>query len=178
MIKVNVRVSKGFYNKIATLNRVVGELGKETAAGFPADKVEERIIVRARAINHRYLNKDIPWNWYPRYERPNVYLPGVAEVGGAAYQGWAFMERAAEIFAQKERDELLRRWFSALMLGRARDSIHDRIGKKLVERIKAEIRKTTYPPLARSTVRRKGHSRLLIETGEMLDSVTYSVRRT
>lgn len=54
------------------------------------------------------------------------------------------------------------------------DKTLDRMGHLIVDQIKQSIRDTNSPPLAESTVRRKGFDKPLIDTGVMIDSVAFS----
>ena len=53
----------------------------------------------------------------------------------------------------------------------------ERVGLAISEQLKQSIRDTNAPPLAFATIRRKGHSKPLIDTGLMLRSATYRVRK-
>lgn len=52
----------------------------------------------------------------------------------------------------------------------------DRMGQGIKGQLQDSIRQLTDPPLAASTVRRKGHDKPLIDTGHMLNSVDYRVK--
>jgi len=49
------------------------------------------------------------------------------------------------------------------------------MGERIVGQLRQSIRDLTSPPLARSTVRRKGFDKPLVETGVMLNSADYEV---
>lgn len=49
------------------------------------------------------------------------------------------------------------------------------MGERIVGQLRQSIRDLTSPPLAPSTVRRKGFSKPLVETGVMLNSADYEV---
>jgi hypothetical protein len=51
------------------------------------------------------------------------------------------------------------------------------IGMKHQNRVQAKIRQGVPPPNAPSTIAKKGSAKTLVDTGVMLNSVTYSVRR-
>lgn len=52
----------------------------------------------------------------------------------------------------------------------------DRIGRWAANAVRSHIRRTNLPPpLAASTVKRKGHRHALIDSGEMVDSIGYAV---
>ena len=51
----------------------------------------------------------------------------------------------------------------------------DRLGKIHRNDIKHEIQNGAFPPLAASTIARKGHDQPLIDTRQMLDATTYRV---
>ena len=51
----------------------------------------------------------------------------------------------------------------------------DLVGQGIAGQLQQSIRDLWAPPLAPSTVRRKGFSKPLIDTGQMLNSVTYRV---
>lgn len=48
-------------------------------------------------------------------------------------------------------------------------------GEGIAGQLRQSIRDTNEPPLAESTIRRKGHSKPLVDTGHMLNSVDYEV---
>lgn len=50
-----------------------------------------------------------------------------------------------------------------------------RMGEKIVGQLRQSIRDLTSPPLAQSTIRRKGFAKPLVETGHMLNSADYEV---
>ncbi len=52
----------------------------------------------------------------------------------------------------------------------------DRVGHAIAGQLRESIIKTNSPPLAPSTIRRKGHSKPLVDTGHMLNSVDHEVR--
>lgn len=53
----------------------------------------------------------------------------------------------------------------------------NRVGMAISEQLKQSIRDTNAPPLALATIRRKGHSKPLIDSGLMLRSATYRVKK-
>jgi hypothetical protein len=78
------------------------------------------------------------------------------------------------------------RKYAALMAGRARAIVEQKetmertlnqLGVLAVGDIQHEITILQHPPNAPSTIRAKGSSKPLIDTGEMRQSVTYQVRR-
>lgn len=50
-----------------------------------------------------------------------------------------------------------------------------RVGEGIKGQLQDSIRSVTSPPLAQSTIKRKGHSKPLIDSGHMLNSVDYEV---
>lgn len=52
----------------------------------------------------------------------------------------------------------------------------DVVGHAIVGQLKAEIIATNSPPLAQSTIDRKGHAKPLIDTSHMINSVDFEVR--
>lgn len=58
-----------------------------------------------------------------------------------------------------------------VLKGASMDSFLRDVGKKMSLRIKKEINSGNYQKLHKSTVRRKGNSRILIETAQMLNTV-------
>ncbi len=172
MIRVKAQANRQFDNKLDALDELADQTGV-AAAGFPEEEVSEENIVKARAINNRYKGQDIPPNWYPRYPVPHA---GSGATDAMSYRGWAFMEHAAEEFDGRRKDEMLRQWFSALMMGRRTQDIKERMGETLVKLIKKHIKQVNHPQLATATVERKGDDTLLFETGAMFNSVTYVER--
>lgn len=49
------------------------------------------------------------------------------------------------------------------------------IGEQMKEELKESIQLPRYAKLAQSTINKKGHSQTLIDTGDMLDAVSYQV---
>lgn len=49
-------------------------------------------------------------------------------------------------------------------------------GEAIAGQLRQSIVDTNSPPLAESTIRRKGHSKPLVDTGHMLQSVSYEVQ--
>lgn len=54
----------------------------------------------------------------------------------------------------------------------------ERVGIAIAGQLQQSIRDTNAPPLAPSTIRRKGFAKPLIDTGLMLRSATYRVKKT
>lgn len=52
----------------------------------------------------------------------------------------------------------------------------DMIGEAVAGQLRKQIQDTNAPPLAASTIRRKGHAKPLVDTGQMLNSVDYKVQ--
>ena len=59
---------------------------------------------------------------------------------------------------------------------RSREQILELLGQKFVAEIQARISKGIPPPLLPATIRRKGSSTPLIDTGQLRSSVTYRVK--
>lgn len=57
------------------------------------------------------------------------------------------------------------------LLAKSRD--FDTVGKKMVEDIKESILDGNFKPLKQSTVNKKGHAHVLIDTGKLYDSIDY-----
>ena len=57
------------------------------------------------------------------------------------------------------------------------EQLADLLGQKYVGQIQARISAGIPPPLAESTIARKGSSVPLIDTGQLRSAVTYEVRR-
>jgi hypothetical protein len=54
----------------------------------------------------------------------------------------------------------------------------ERVGMGIAGQLQQSIRDTNAPPLKPATIRRKGHAKPLIETGLMLRSATYRVKKS
>ncbi len=50
-----------------------------------------------------------------------------------------------------------------------------KVGEAIAGQLRTQIQKTSEPPLAESTIRRKGFAKPLVETGHMMNSVDYIV---
>lgn len=53
----------------------------------------------------------------------------------------------------------------------------ERVGPKLVDGLRAEMRSGNFAPLAPSTIARKGSSLPLVDTGELVGDATYVVKK-
>lgn len=53
----------------------------------------------------------------------------------------------------------------------------DQVGFAIAGQLRESIQQTNAPPLAESTIRRKGHDKPLVDTGHMLNSVDHEVVR-
>ena len=53
----------------------------------------------------------------------------------------------------------------------------DQAGFAIAGQLRESIQQTNAPPLAESTIRRKGHDKPLVDTGHMLNSVDHEVVR-
>ena len=56
------------------------------------------------------------------------------------------------------------------------DTFLEAVGKEVEGRLKEFMKKLHYPPNSSFTIRRKGSSNPLIDTGALLDSITYKVK--
>lgn len=56
------------------------------------------------------------------------------------------------------------------------DAFLEAVGKEVEGRLKKFMKKLHYPPNSSFTIRRKGSSNPLIDTGALLDSITYKVK--
>ncbi len=56
------------------------------------------------------------------------------------------------------------------------DDVLTGLGAMTAGRIQDYLTKMTFPPLSPMTIKRKGSSKLLIDTGQMRDSITWKVR--
>jgi hypothetical protein len=179
-IQANAQMSPQFDKKLKFVNDLMAQAGQTLSAGFPAEHASQEVITRAKALNYRYAWPEIaaiPWNWFPRWPIPHKTKSGdFTATQGKEYIGWAFMQRAAARFQEEELPKLLQEWSTAISGETTSRSKIQEFGARLVEMIKQEIIKTTTPPLARATVMRKGHEKPLVDTGEMLNSVSYVIR--
>ena len=88
-----------------------------------------------------------------------------------------FMTFAAEIW-EREFPKILKSRFPMLLSGAMSvDSMLAFIGERAKNAVQKAIRDGEYEPLAASTVARKGSSVPLIDTGRMVNSVTFEIRR-
>lgn len=74
----------------------------------------------------------------------------------------------------------LARYYGGLVADGKRGAIKnglEDIGAEAVRSIRRKLFQGPFEPLAPSTVERKGHDTPLIDTGQMLDSIEYQVRR-
>lgn len=72
----------------------------------------------------------------------------------------------------------LRAGLQQIVLGRLTpEQVTDLIGQKCVAGIRARIQSGIDPPLAESTIARKGSSTPLIDTGQLWSAISYEVRR-
>lgn len=78
--------------------------------------------------------------------------------------------------SQAELQELILRLLPAVLAGRlAPRYFYERIGIWLVARIQNQIREISDPPNHPFTVQRKGSSNPLVDTGRLIQSITYRV---
>ena len=81
-----------------------------------------------------------------------------------------FDEHQAELKAD------LGKMMQAVLLGRlTREQMLERLGQRCVGQIQARIAEGVPPPNAESTIRRKGSSKPLVDTGALRSSVSYRV---
>lgn len=73
---------------------------------------------------------------------------------------------------------LLREAANAILGGAEPSVVMGRIGLRVVRDVRIKITRIRLPPNAPSTIRRKGSSNPLIDTGRMRQSITYVLRRT
>lgn len=89
-----------------------------------------------------------------------------------------FMTFAAEIW-DREFPKILKAYFPHVMKGAMSvDMMLKYIGERAREAVQKAIREGEYEPLAASTVERKGSSVPLIDTGRLVNSVTFEIRRS
>lgn len=88
-----------------------------------------------------------------------------------------FMAFAAEIW-DREFPKILKRYFPDVLLGRMPvDGLFAVIGERARNAVQKAIREGKYAPLSPKTIAAKGSSVPLIDTGRMVDSVTFEIRR-
>lgn len=89
-----------------------------------------------------------------------------------------FMTFAAEIW-DRESPKILKAYFPKVLSGRMSvDMLLKYVGERAREAVQKAIREGEYAPLAASTVARKGSSVPLIDTGRLVNSVTFEIRRS
>jgi hypothetical protein len=121
---------------------------KKVKAGFPAGKASGGIIMRA-VWNEFGTSNGLP-------ERP--FMRNAIEDNKGAYR--------AQMAADARQ----------VVLGKATlETALNRLGLKAQGDIQASIASNTPPPLKPQTIRRKGSSRTLIDTGQMRQSVTFDL---
>lgn len=105
--------------------------------------------------------------------------PGVT-AGGVKYgpiPSRPFMTFAAEIW-DREFPKILKSRFPMVLDGTMSvDSLLAFIGERAKNAVQKAIREGEYTPLAPSTIARKGSSVPLIDTGRLVNSVTFEIRR-
>lgn len=88
-----------------------------------------------------------------------------------------FMTFAAEIW-EKEFPKILKRYIPEVLSGRmTADGLFTVIGERARNAVQKAIREGKYAPLSPKTIAAKGSSVPLIDTGRMVDSVTFEIRR-
>lgn len=154
------------HSMLAGLRTVCSE---ELAAGFPEGKVSPEVIERSLALEYRWQGRYQPAHWWRRTH----------EIGQREYYHWAALRRTWLAF----REEFERRYLEGIAQGKPQHALLEEIGAEIVARIKDAILGVHYPPLAPRTIELKrkkptllGPEKPLVETGELLNSVTYVVR--
>lgn len=88
-----------------------------------------------------------------------------------------FMTFAAEIW-EREFPKILKRYIPAVLSGGMTvDALLNVIGERARNAVQKAIREGKYAPLSPKTIAAKGSSVPLIDTGRMVDSVTFEIRR-
>ena len=98
------------------------------------------------------------------------------EYGTSTIPARPFLSRAWENSSEQIRS-LCRQLAAGLAEGGDADSALEEIGRALQEAVREEILSGDFEPDAPATIVRKGSSRPLIDTGELLDSITWEVRK-
>ena len=122
--------------------------------------VSEEMAMKSMVLEHRYeggtKEYSVPMHWDT----------------GSEYITWAFAARTARTMQEK----ILPKKAQALINGSVSgDAFWDSVGRTAVSVMQGVMRNVSYPGNAPSTIQQKGFDNPLVETGEMMRSVTYRI---
>lgn len=124
-----------------------------------------------------------------KYEDSDITVLGVATIHEFGYSGVgkdgvfrniperSFIRASADAYREQVLDEFDDMIEKVLELQVSPNTLFHAIGEYCVKVIQDYIKEMTTPALSKFTIERKGSSKLLIDKGQLIGSITYEVRR-
>ena len=107
-----------------------------------------------------------------------AYVATIHEFGAGPIPARSFMRTGVAEYGQQWLDHLAEGARVSLLGGPSPEQVLDLVAKRAAQDVGEHARTVTSPALAPATVKRKGFSQPLVDTGWMLQSITGKVEKT